>query len=125
MKQAELGKQCKKTNCINFISLIVFALISVSMASTKLYANEKLHTNKAQTISDPKLAACKNELCKKAEQLKIKRSTFDRAIKSLKPNYKLPRVRTHVAWAQIKRAQEKSKKTGTKKPVTKNSLPLS
>ncbi|GAA6212313.1 lytic murein transglycosylase [Hyphomicrobiales bacterium 4NK60-0047b] len=125
MKQAEVGKQCKKSNCTNFISLIIFGLISVSIASKELHANEKLHTNKEQAISDPKLALWKNELWKKAEQLQIKRSTFDRAIKTLEPNYKLPRVRTHKAWAQIKRAQEKSKKTGAKKPVTKNGLPLS
>lgn len=75
--------------------------------------------------SDPKLTEWKKQLWQKAKQLKIRKSTFERAITKTEPNYKLPRVRTLKAWEQIKRAQEKQKNKKSIKPITKNGLPLS
>jgi lytic murein transglycosylase len=99
---------------------IALAIILTSVPQTNLNAAPL-----PEIKSDLKLTQWKKQLWQKAKQLKIRKSTFERAITKTEPNYKLPRVRTLKAWEQIKSAQEKQKNKKSIKPITKNGLPLS
>ncbi len=50
---------------------------------------------------NPHFTAWKNKLWQAAKKAGIRRKTFNAALKNVEPNYKLPRVRTHKAWAKI------------------------
>lgn len=107
-------------NCLSlgFIALIL-SLSALSQTNLKAAPLSEIK-------ADPHLTAWKKQLWQKAKQLKIRKSTFEKAITKTEPNYKLPRVRTHKDWAKIKRAQElRDSKAAISKPILKNGLPLS
>lgn len=79
----------------------------------------------ALASEDKALKAWKADLWQAARKAGISADTFKAAITSTKPNYKLPRVRTHKAWARIERQIKAAKdKPKTKTPL-KEGLPPS
>lgn len=114
-----LGEHSKKTKGISYICVVVCGLLMHALL------NNPVNANPTQNSSDPKLKAWKEELWKKAELLSIRKSTFDKAVGRLKPNYKLPRVETHKTWAQLALAKQKIDAKASITRYFKDGLPFS
>ncbi len=67
----------------------------------------------------------KTKLWQSAKKAGVSARTFNEAIRDTKPNYKLPRVRTHKGWAILKKRMAAAAKAPKKKQVLKDGLPPS
>ena len=78
-----------------------------------------------KAAEDQNLNRWKAELWQTAKQAGISQKTFNAAISKTKPNYKLPRVRTHAGWAKLAQQMKKAKKQPPRKTLKKGGLPAS
>ncbi len=102
----------------NLISLFVI-ICSCFFISSGVFARER------HIKTDPALEKWKTVLWQTAKEQGISRKTFKAAVSNVRPNYKLPRVRTHARWDKIIRQQKKSGTAQKRKAVSKNSFPAS
>lgn len=75
--------------------------------------------------ADQALDKWKQGIFRDATALGISQKTLVNAIANTRPNYKLPRVRTHRNWARLAAADKKRKQAPIAKRPTKDGLPAS
>lgn len=105
------------------LAFLIF-LNSMTSLSSATHA-EQASKEQTSLASINNLSDWKQSLWEKAKRKNIRKSTFDQAIANTKPNYKLPRVRTHKSWVKFFAADQKRKSSPTKKATTLKGLPAS
>jgi len=100
--------------------IYLFVIVgSCFFISSGVFARDRL------VKTDPALEKWKAVLWQSAKEQGIRAKTFKAALGNVRPNYKLPRVRTHTTWDKIIRQQKKSGMAQKRKAVSKNSFPAS